>query len=83
MASTTRYHPAQARGGARAARRWRRAGSGGLAARQVAAGARVVDRGKKEIDARGERDLGFWVKFDGVYVAHEFKLRTWVLTFLI
>jgi hypothetical protein len=43
----------------------------------------VVDRGKKEIDARGERDLGFWVKFDGVYVAHEFKLRTWVLTFLI
>jgi hypothetical protein len=43
----------------------------------------VVDRGKKKIDARGERDLGFWVKFDGVYVAHEFKLRTWVLTFLI
>jgi hypothetical protein len=34
-------------GGARAVRRWRRAGSDGLAARQVAAGAHAVDRGKR------------------------------------
>jgi hypothetical protein len=28
-------------------------------------------------------DLVFWVKFDGVHVAHVFNLRTWVPTFLI
>jgi hypothetical protein len=64
------------------ARRWRPVGSDGLAARQVAAGARGRQREKKT-DARGERDLGLMVKFDGVHVAHEFKLRTWVPTFLI
>jgi hypothetical protein len=28
-------------------------------------------------------DLGFWVKFDGVDLAHELNIRTWVPTFLI
>jgi hypothetical protein len=28
-------------------------------------------------------DLGFWVKFDGIHVAHELNIRTWVPTFLI
>jgi hypothetical protein len=45
---------------------------------QVRAGA----RGRKKRDARGER-FRFLVKFDGVHVAHEFNIRTWVPTFLI
>jgi hypothetical protein len=53
------------------AARWR---SGLVAARGYA--------GKKR-DARVARDLGFWVKFDGVHVAHELNLRMWVPTFLI
>jgi hypothetical protein len=69
-------------GGGGAARRWRTVGSDGLAVRQVAAGACGRQREKKT-DVRGERDLGLLVKFDGVHVAHEFKLRTWVPTFLI
>jgi hypothetical protein len=60
-------------GGARAGARW-----GG---RGVAAGARGRQRERRE--TRGMRDLGFWVMLDGVYVAHEFKLRMWVPTLLI
>jgi hypothetical protein len=29
-----------------------------------------------------DRDLVFWVKFDGVELAHELNLITWVPTFL-
>jgi hypothetical protein len=29
-----------------------------------------------------DRDLVFWVKFDGVKLAHELNLRTWVPMFL-
>jgi hypothetical protein len=56
-------------------RRWRRAHGW-----QVAAGARGRQRERRE--THRVRDLGFWVKFDGVFVAHEFNLRTWVPTFL-
>jgi hypothetical protein len=45
---------------------------------QVVAGA----RGRNKRDTRGER-FRFWVKFDGVHVAHEFNIRTWVPTLLI
>jgi hypothetical protein len=47
---------------------------------RVGGGARI---GRKEERRAGARDLGFWVKFDGVHVSHEFNLRTWVPTFLI
>jgi hypothetical protein len=59
------------------------AGAGWRRARgwQLGAGARGRQRERR--DTRRMRDLGFWVKFDGVYVADEFKLRTWVPTFLI
>jgi hypothetical protein len=67
-------HWVAARGGAGAG--WRR-----VRGWQLAAGAR--DRQRERRETCGVRDLGFWVKFDGVYVAHEFKLRTWVPTFLI
>jgi hypothetical protein len=30
-----------------------------------------------------DRDLGLFVKFDGVKLAYELNLRTWVPTFLI
>jgi hypothetical protein len=40
---------------------------------QLATGACGRQRERRE--TRGVRDLGFWVKFDGIYVAHEFKLR--------
>jgi hypothetical protein len=31
-------------------------------------------RGRERRETRGVRDLGFWVKFDGVHVAHELNL---------
>jgi hypothetical protein len=37
--------------------------------------------GERETHGR-DRDLVFWVKFDGVELAHELNLRMWVLTFL-
>jgi hypothetical protein len=44
----------------------------------------LVGSGKGEQERRaGLGDLGFWVKIDGVHVAHVFKLRTWVPMFLI
>jgi hypothetical protein len=47
-------------------------------------GRELVGSGKGEQERHvGLGDLVFWVKFDGVYVAHVFKLRTWVPTFLI
>jgi hypothetical protein len=73
-----------ARGGGAGWRRGAHGGGGG--AREPAAGSRreLVGRGKGEQDRRaGLGDLSFWVKFDGVHVAHVFKLRTWVPTFLI
>ena len=41
-----------------------------------------LGRDRRETRGRVARDL-IRVKFDGVYVAYEFKLRTWVPTFLI
>jgi hypothetical protein len=57
--------------------------AGGRLAASCGLRARAVDRGKDLgfWDTRGERC--FWAKIDGVYVAHEFKLRTWVPTFVI
>jgi hypothetical protein len=57
-----------------------------VAARKARAGGgrELVGREKGEEERRaGLGDLGFWVKCDGVYMAHVFKLRTWVPTFLI
>jgi hypothetical protein len=63
----------------RGARWWR--GKRTLAA---GGGRELVRRGKGEEERRaGLGNLGFWVKFDGVHVAHVFKLRTCVPTFLI
>jgi hypothetical protein len=67
--------------------RWRRA-RGGAVTRGGGSdgGGRVGWRrrcgGGIEEHARFARAL-VWVKFDGVDVAHELKLRTWVPTFLI
>ena len=57
-----------------------------VAARKARAGGgrELVGREKGEEERRaGLGDLGFWVKCDGVHMAHVFKLRTWVPTFLI
>jgi hypothetical protein len=60
---------------------WQRCGKRALAA---GGGRELVGRGKGEEERRaGLGDLGFWVKFDDVHVAHVFQLKTWVPTFLI
>jgi hypothetical protein len=78
--------------GERAARRaswrvgWRRGlAAAGCASWRPAAGASWWEAGKERRgrETRRVRDLDFWVKFDGVHVAHVFNLRTWVPTFLI
>jgi hypothetical protein len=38
--------------------------------------------GERESRVGGLGDLGFFIKFDGVHMAHELNLRTWVPTFL-
>jgi hypothetical protein len=38
---------------------------------------------RERLAAAQDRDLGLLVKFDGVELAHELNLRTWVPTFLI
>jgi hypothetical protein len=62
----------RARGGVAGHVGWRRRGT--------RAGGKRERRGR---ETREVRDLGFWVKFDGVHVAHVFNLRMWVPTFLI
>ena len=77
---------------ARRAQWWRRArwrSGGGGAASAVAGGgaveecARHVQWARKKIVVWAGWGFRFLVKFDGVHVAHEFNLRTWVPTFLI
>jgi hypothetical protein len=53
---------------------WRRRGGGVRAARAV---------DEKEESRVGGLGFRFLVKFDGVHVAHELNIRTWVHTFLI
>jgi hypothetical protein len=76
------YERRRARGGAVAAGVWRSGDARGRSGGGGRVGWRRRCGGGIEEHARFARAL-VWVKFDGVDVAHELKLRTWVPTFLI